>query len=79
MQGLMQDYPLTLPHIFHRVERLFPDKEIVTSLPTGRERISYGDWAKRTRRLGGVLNDLGISPDGRVATCSWSTPRPLGL
>ena len=36
MQGLMQDYPLTLPHIFHRVERLFPDKEIVTALPTGR-------------------------------------------
>ena len=36
MQGLMQDYPLTLPHMFHRVERLFPKKEIVTSLPTGR-------------------------------------------
>ena len=79
MQGLMQDYPLTLPHIFHRAERLFPDKGIVTSLPTGRERITYGDWAVRTRKLGGVLNDLGISPDGRVATFSWNTARHLEL
>ena len=31
MQGLMQDYPLTLPHIFRRAERLFPEKEIVTA------------------------------------------------
>ena len=30
MQALMQDYPLALPHIFHRAERLFPAKEIVT-------------------------------------------------
>jgi fatty-acyl-CoA synthase len=79
MQGLMQDYPLTLPHIFHRVERLFPDKEIVTALPTGRERISYGAWAERTRRLGGALDDLGISSDGRVATFSWNTSRHLEL
>jgi fatty-acyl-CoA synthase len=75
----MQDYPLTLPHIFHRVERLFPDKEIVTSLPTGLERISYGDWAARTRKLGGALNDLGISAAGRVATFSWNTSRHLEL
>ena len=79
MQGLMQDYPLTLPHIFERVERLFPTKEIVTALPTGRERISYGDWAARTRKLGGVLDDLGISDDGRVATFSWNTSRHLEL
>ena len=79
MQGLMQDYPLTLPHIFHRVERLFPDKEIVTALPTGRTRIHYGDWADRTRRLGGVLDGLGISADGRVATFSWNTARHLEL
>ncbi|CAN5888721.1 long-chain fatty acid--CoA ligase [soil metagenome] len=79
MQGLMQDYPLTLPHVFHRVERLFPDKGIVTALPTGKERVSYGEWAERTRRLGGVLDTLGISADGRVATFSWNTSRHLEL
>ena len=79
MQGLMQDYPLTIPHMFHRVERLFPTKEIVTALPTGRQRLTYGEWADRTRRLGGVLDDLGISADGRVATFSWNTARHLEL
>ena len=79
MQGLMQDYPLTIPHLFDRAERLFPEKEIVTSLPTGVERITYGAWAERTRRLGGVLDTLGISADGRVATFSWNTSRHLEL
>ena len=31
MQGLMQDYPLTLPHFFDRAERLFPTRTIVTA------------------------------------------------
>ncbi len=79
MLGLMQDYPLTIPHLFQRAEKLFPNKEIVTALPTGRERITYREWAERTRRLGGVLDTLGISADGRVATFSWNTARHLEL
>src|ERR671912_559017 len=79
MQGLMQDAPLTIPMLFNRAEGLFRDKEVVTALPTGRERITYGDWAERTRRLGGVLDDLGISADGRVATFSWNSARHLEL
>ena len=67
MQGLMQDTPLALPHLFNRAETLFKDKEIVTALPTGRERITYGDWAARTRKLGGVLDALGISYNEVVA------------
>jgi fatty-acyl-CoA synthase len=79
MQGLMQDFPLTISHLFSRVETLFADKQIVTSLPTGVTRTSYGEWAERTRRLGGVLDALGISEDGRVATFSWNTQRHLEL
>src|SRR3954470_7099127 len=79
MQGLMQDYPLTIPHLFRRAETLFSDKGIVTAQPSGREHITYGDWAERTRRLGGVLDQLGISADGRVATFSWNTARHLEL
>ena len=45
MQGLMQDVPLTLPHIFGRAETLFFDKEIVTATATGLERTTYGEWA----------------------------------
>ena len=79
MDGLMMDVPLSLSHIFNRAEHLFPDKEVVTATPTGRERTSYGQWAERTRRLGGALDDLGITSDGRVATFSWNTARHLEL
>ena len=79
MQGLMQDYPLSQVHLFDRAERLFPGKEIVTATATGRERTTYGAWAERTRRLGGVLDNLGISADGRVATFAWNTARHLEL
>ncbi len=79
MQGLMQDAPLTLPHLFERAEKLFFDKELVTATATGLERTTYGVWAARTRRLGGVLDDLGVSADGRVATFAWNTARHLEL
>jgi fatty-acyl-CoA synthase len=79
MDGLMMDTPLSLIHLFDRAERLFSDKTIVTATPTGRERLTYGAWAERTRRLGGVLDNLGISDDGRVATFAWNTARHLEL
>jgi fatty-acyl-CoA synthase len=79
MQGLMQDVPLTIPHLFGRAETLFFDKDLVTSTHTGIERTTYGAWAERTRRLGGVLDDLGVSEDGRVATFAWNTARHLEL
>ncbi|HEY3142356.1 MAG TPA: long-chain fatty acid--CoA ligase [Acidimicrobiales bacterium] len=79
MQGLMQDHPLTLPHLHARAEKLFFDKGVVTVTATGKDRVTYGDWAERTRRLGGVLDNLGISPTGRVATFGWNTARHLEL
>ena len=79
MDGLMMDTPLSLIHLFDRATNLFADKQIVTATPTGRERLSYGDWGERTRRLGGVLDNLGISEDGRVATFAWNTSRHLEL
>src|SRR3954471_22850796 len=79
MQGLMQDFPLTLPHFFDRAKYLFPEKEIVTATAIGIERTNYGEWAERTQRLGGVLDTLGISEIGRVATFGWNTARHLEL
>lgn len=52
MQGLMQDYSLTLPHFFDRAERLVPAPHIVTATPCGPETGTYGDWADD--RLPGV-------------------------
>ena len=79
MRSTMMDYPLTLPHFFHRAESLFGHKEIVTATASGVERTTYREWAERTRRLGGVLDELGISDDGRVGTFAWNTARHLEL
>ncbi|MGY6502140.1 MAG: long-chain fatty acid--CoA ligase [Acidimicrobiales bacterium] len=79
MQGLMQLTELTMPHLFERAERYFSDKEVVTASPAGLTRVTYGEWADRSRRLGGVLDDLGISADGRVGTFAWNTQRHLEL
>ena len=79
MQGLMQDHPLTLPHFHARAEKLFFDKGVVTVTAGGKERMTYGTWADRTRRLGGVLDTLGISTTGRVASFGWNTARHLEL
>ena len=75
----MQDVPLGIPHLFERAEKYFPHKEIVTATGSGLERTNYGEWAERTRKLGGVLDTLGISADGRVATFGWNTARHLEL
>ena len=79
MQGLMQSYPLTLVHLFERARRLFPDKGIATAGPNGLQRTTYGEWAERTRRLGGVLDALGISEEGRIGTFAWNSSRHLEL
>src|SRR6476469_2159096 len=79
MQGLMSPYPLTLPLLFHRAERLFGEKTITTLTATGKDRTTYADWAARTRKVAGALDQLGISSEGRVATFAWNTARHLEL
>ncbi len=79
MQGLMQEYPLTMMMVFRRAEQLWPTKRLATATPGGMERTTYGEWAERTRRLGGVLDALGVSEDGRVGTFAWNSTRHLEL
>jgi fatty-acyl-CoA synthase len=79
MRGLMQDFPLTIDAIFRHVEQHFGDGTIVTNGPDGITRSTYAEWAERTRRLGGVLDALGITADGRVGTFAWNSQRHLEL
>lgn len=78
MKGLMQDFQLTLDNIFLRAEQHYPDRTIVTGGPAPTS-FTYGEWADRTRRLGGVLDALGITADGRVGTFAWNSSRHLEL
>ncbi len=77
MQGLMQSYPLTLTHVFRRAERLFPEKGIATVTGGGIERTTYGEWAERTRRLAGVLDDARRSPPTAASAPSRGTRRGI--
>jgi fatty-acyl-CoA synthase len=79
MRGLMQDYPLTIDAIFRHVEHHYGDGTVATAGPGGITRSTYAEWAQRTRRLGGVLDTLGISADGRVGTFGWNSQRHLEL
>src|SRR5690349_13493246 len=79
MRGLMQDSPLTIDVIFRHAEQHFGDGTVATAGPGGVSRTTYAEWAQRTRRLGGVLDALGVSADGRVATFAWNTARHLEL
>jgi len=78
MKGLMQDYQLSLDTIFRRAEQFYPDRIVHTGGPAP-TTMTYGEWAARTRRLGGVLDTLGITADGRVGTFAWNSGRHLEL
>lgn len=77
--GLMQEVPLSILHMFDRAEKYFGRKTITTATARGIERTNYAQWAERTRRLAGVLDRLGVSSTGRVATFAWNTARHLEL
>ena len=80
MQGLMQDFPLTLPHFFGRAEQLFPDKEVVTATATGIERTTYGEWADAhppPRRRARRPRHLATTAGSRRSR--WNTARHLEL
>ena len=79
MNGLMQDYPLTVQHMLWRTERLFSKKDIVTRRETGVHRYSFADMSRRIHRAAHMLRRLGVKPGDRVATLAWNNYRHLEL
>ncbi|HET7467366.1 MAG TPA: AMP-binding protein, partial [Candidatus Dormibacteraeota bacterium] len=79
MEGLMQDYELTLQHVLWRIERLHQRVEVVTKRDDGVHRTTYGEMVPRINRLAGALKRLGVKPGDRVATLAWNNDRHLEL
>jgi fatty-acyl-CoA synthase len=80
MKGLMMDYPLTIDRILEHANRLYPDKSIHTKLPDGSmHRYTYSHLYKRVKRLGNVLERLGVGRGDRVGTFSWNNYQHLEL
>jgi fatty-acyl-CoA synthase len=79
MNGLMQDYPLTVNTLFRRGEGSFGHKHI-TSVSAGHEAVTtYADWADDVRRLAGALDRLGIPRSARVGSFAWNSIQHLNL
>jgi len=73
----MMNTPLNLTHILKRAKLLFPKNEIVSRRPSGIFRYTYGDFYKRTQKLAGALDKLGVKRGERVATLAWNDHRHL--
>jgi fatty-acyl-CoA synthase len=73
MDGLMMDFPLTLPTLLRRAETYFGEKEVVTRLPDKSfHRYTYSDMARRAKQLAAGLQELGLDRGDRVATLCWN-------
>jgi fatty-acyl-CoA synthase len=79
MQGLMQDVPLTLELVLRRAETVGREVEVVSVEPGGTRRTTWGAVADRARRLGAVLDGLGVPEGATVGTFAWNTARHLEL
>lgn len=74
----MMQTPLLLSSFVSRAEKYFPDKLIISR--TGEQtihRITYRDYAKRTRRLADALTQLGMRKGTKVGTFAWNHHRHL--
>ncbi len=80
LPGLMMDYPLTIDRILEHANRLYPHKRISTKLADGSfHQYTYAELYKRAKRLGNVLQRLGVKPGDRVGTFSWNNYQHLEL
>jgi fatty-acyl-CoA synthase len=67
------DGPLTLNVLFRRAETLFRGSQVVSRRPDRElDRVSYAEWAARTRQLALALTRLGLRSGDRVGTLCWN-------
>ena len=78
LEGLVQDYQLTLPAILRRAEQLYGYREIVTRRPDKSfHRHTFADFVSRSKKLAVALKGLGLGDGDRVGTLGWNTYQHL--
>jgi len=78
MQGLMQDWPLTVDKILDHAKNWHPHREVVTRSVEGPiVRIGYGELHGRAKRVSNALKAWGVGVGDRVATLAWNTGRHM--
>ena len=78
MQGLMQDWPLTVDKILDHAKAWHGGREVVSRSVEGPiVRTTYGAIHERAKRVSNALKALGVVPGDRVATLAWNTGRHI--
>ena len=74
MEGLMMNYPLTVPSILDHGYRVFPKKDIISILPDKtRHSYTYTDLYKRSKKLmHALINKLGVKKGDIIGTFAWN-------
>jgi fatty-acyl-CoA synthase len=74
MEGLMMNYPLTVPSMLDHGYRVFPKKEIISILPDKtRHSYTYTDLFKRSKKLmHALVNKLGVKKGDIIGTFAWN-------
>ncbi|ATQ44137.1 long-chain-fatty-acid--CoA ligase [Caulobacter mirabilis] len=78
MQGLMQDWSLTLDRLLDHAAQWHGAREIVTRSVEGPVvRTTYAALRDRAKQASNALKALGVQPGDRVATLGWNSDRHL--
>lgn len=74
MEGLMMNYPLTVPSILDHGYHVFPKKEIISILPDKtRHSYTYKDLFKRSKKLmHALVNKLDVRKGDIIGTFAWN-------
>jgi len=74
IDGVMQDFPLTLDRILEHAAKWAGDVEVVAAREHGpSQRIGYGALRERSVKVSSVLAGLGVTVGERVATLAWNS------
>jgi fatty-acyl-CoA synthase len=78
MQGLMQDWPMTLDRVITHARTVCPNREIVTRSVEGPiARTTYTDLWTRSRQVSRALLEGGVTLGDRIATLAWNSARHM--
>jgi fatty-acyl-CoA synthase len=78
MQGLMQDWPLTVDRILDHAKKWHTHREVVSRSVEGPfVKTTYGELHERAKRLSNALQAMGVANGDRIATLAWNTARHM--